>query len=1017
MCIKLVFKYFFFILFFLLKVNTSFTQKSFSFEWLNSESGLPSNVIKGLQFDEKHRFLWIATESGIFRYNGHHLKTFEDQDETLLENNRISYLLKTVNSQLIGKITNGNSFTINENSIKIREKSSNGNNLIEFIEEKYNLRLSNSMPSVLRLGNLKTTVFSDDYKTFKINNEIFSINNGIFLRFNKDKIEQLMLVNKKAQGFQMGDHLFLIDNNNFFEIIISINKIKDSITTSLRKIKQTEIYFKKNDFIKVFQNTPIDDVFINDKNKLYRVKYIKNKFSFELLIDNLFINDSYKFLQEDTVSQNIFIGTLNKGLLICRPNFFNRIKPSILSPNSTQSVYSQVVLKNGNIQLNDGPIFGKSTTTAPIYFKKRAEPSTFISSKNILYFTDQDGLKEYDITNSKLIKITDTNIAYRNVFIEHDGFMYLISNKGVAKKNIKNEWVYLLKFIYTPINFLVYDIKSLNRNELLIATSDGIYKYSVKKNTFKLLFRIKSKAHFRSIFKMDDYFLIGTYGGGIFLYKNDTIKKMPHDPNAYLKYTHCFVEDQQHNIWINTNKGIFQVPKKTISDFWNFGLDSITYNYFGKLNGIDILEMNGGCTPCALKLPNGTISFPGIDGLIQFNPDLINITSLNNIKPQVFVDKISLDNSFSNSINELDNFPSKTQSIDIYLAVSGMLSEENIILEYRYGLNGLWKDILLKNPIIHLDQIPYGHHKIYLRLRNIANTKYGSSTIPFYVNFPIALHPLSIFYYVLLFISIFFLYNRYKTVLTIKREHELEVKISLQTESLLKMNRYLTARNKAKDQVLAIVNHDVLIPLKYLNITANSLIKKTKDLGLLIPIQEIANTSKELEYLTNNMLSWVKYDSTNKLFDIQEVDIYLIVNNLIDYISPFLENNQIEIQNNIPIGTKINNWPDPLWVLLYNILTNAIKNTQYGIISITIDQRKTQYIINIIDTGIGMNESVVKYLISGKTKDNIEILPKYTIGNGVGFQIIRNIVKLMSAKLKITSKVNFGTTVSIVFNI
>ena len=40
-------------------------QQKYIFERLNSENGLPTNAIKGLQFDAKNRFLWIATESGI----------------------------------------------------------------------------------------------------------------------------------------------------------------------------------------------------------------------------------------------------------------------------------------------------------------------------------------------------------------------------------------------------------------------------------------------------------------------------------------------------------------------------------------------------------------------------------------------------------------------------------------------------------------------------------------------------------------------------------------------------------------------------------------------------------------------------------------------------------------------------------------------------------------------------------------------------------------------------------------
>jgi signal transduction histidine kinase len=58
---------------------------------------------------------------------------------------------------------------------------------------------------------------------------------------------------------------------------------------------------------------------------------------------------------------------------------------------------------------------------------------------------------------------------------------------------------------------------------------------------------------------------------------------------------------------------------------------------------------------------------------------------------------------------------------------------------------------------------------------------------------------------------------------------------------------------------------------------------------------------------------------------------------------------------------------------------------------------------------------MAKYLVTGKSKDEVEHLPKYKKGNGVGFQIIRNIIKLMKAKLEIDSKENVGTTVSISF--
>jgi signal transduction histidine kinase len=1004
MCIKSVINRFLFTILLLLIGASSFSQLPYTFERLNTESGLPTNTIKGLQFDEKHRFLWIATESGIVRYNGHNVQSFGDQQEKSILNNRVVYFTIASNGSLFGKFVDATSFTIKENDVIIGKTTSINNSLNEFIENKYNVKLS----------KIKTNYKSLDFKTFKINNKILSINEYYLLRFNNTTLDTLLTFGSKVQSFQIGNRLYIIDEKNILSEVLLNNTINASSKVLVKKVDYSDKYFKIGKDIKIFQDLPMDDVFIIIDKKLYRISLIDNNFSFELVLDNLPISEYYKFVQFDKITQTIYIGTDNRGVLVCRPKYFNRILPNNTLLNTSTSAYAQVLLKNGNIQVNDGPIFGSSKMSAPIIFDKKSETNTFISSKNILYFTNADGIIEYDIINNKVLnKFKD--VTRRNAFAEVNNIMYAINGREVIKKNNFNQWIRILKFSWVPTNFMVYDVKQENAQELLVATTDGLYKYNLAKNTFKLFYRDKSKANFRSIYKMDDYFLFGTYGGGVYMYKHDTIKKVPLDPNGYLKYVHCFIEDDEHNIWASSNKGLFRSPKQSLKDFWNFGPGKIAFRYFGKLDGIDVLEMNGGCSPCAIKLPNGDFSIPGIDGLIQFNPSNLNKTNYLNNKPNVYLDKIIIDNNITSF--EVFNKPlsRKTKSIDFQLGISGMLSEENVFVEYKFDLSENWKRISIKNPIIHLDKTSFGQNELYLRWRNTASSEFGSMNYPFYVNYPNAVNPLMILLYVIIIIFLIYLYIRIKTAIYQKRQKELEAEVNTKTKSLLSLNKYLTERNQAKEQVLAIMNHDVLTPLKYLHMTANSINEKIIDAELKKSIQQIASTSKELEYLTRNMLNWVKFDNTNKLINSQEVDIHKLIYDLIDFITPFIEGKDICLENNIPIGTKIMNWPEALRVLMYNILMNAIKSTEKGFISISIEDNKSGYIIKVQDTGVGMSASMAKYLITGKSKDEVENLPKYKKGNGVGYQIIRNIVKLMKAKLIIESKENNGTTVCLSF--
>jgi signal transduction histidine kinase len=199
----------------------------------------------------------------------------------------------------------------------------------------------------------------------------------------------------------------------------------------------------------------------------------------------------------------------------------------------------------------------------------------------------------------------------------------------------------------------------------------------------------------------------------------------------------------------------------------------------------------------------------------------------------------------------------------------------------------------------------------------------------------------------------------------------LEIEVAVKTASLNNLNDYLLKRNQAKDHVIAIMNHDILTPLKYLHITAKNIADVSNEANVKSSIKQIAKTSKDLEYLTSNMLNWVKFDNIEALPNKQSVDLFLLVNDLVEFVEPFKHNNNVQIINNIPDGLIILNWADSLRVLLYNIIINAIHSTNEGSINISYKVLENGYKIIINDTGVGMNESMIQYLIKGKSKDEV----------------------------------------------
>jgi len=66
---------------------TLHAQPHYMVQHFTTDNGLPSNGVKGLEWDEGTGFLWIATENGLFRYDGSEFHRFGSQDgieETLI---------------------------------------------------------------------------------------------------------------------------------------------------------------------------------------------------------------------------------------------------------------------------------------------------------------------------------------------------------------------------------------------------------------------------------------------------------------------------------------------------------------------------------------------------------------------------------------------------------------------------------------------------------------------------------------------------------------------------------------------------------------------------------------------------------------------------------------------------------------------------------------------------------------------------------------------------------------------
>ncbi|HEY4205717.1 MAG TPA: hypothetical protein VGM31_02850, partial [Puia sp.] len=87
-------------------------------ERFTTDNGLPSDGIKGLQWDETTGFLWVATEAGVTRYNGADFLNFSKANTPRIISERMLFLFKNRAGRIYTSDEMGNIFFVMQNRLQ-----------------------------------------------------------------------------------------------------------------------------------------------------------------------------------------------------------------------------------------------------------------------------------------------------------------------------------------------------------------------------------------------------------------------------------------------------------------------------------------------------------------------------------------------------------------------------------------------------------------------------------------------------------------------------------------------------------------------------------------------------------------------------------------------------------------------------------------------------------------------------------------------------------------------------------
>jgi CheY-like chemotaxis protein/signal transduction histidine kinase/CHASE3 domain sensor protein len=234
-----------------------------------------------------------------------------------------------------------------------------------------------------------------------------------------------------------------------------------------------------------------------------------------------------------------------------------------------------------------------------------------------------------------------------------------------------------------------------------------------------------------------------------------------------------------------------------------------------------------------------------------------------------------------------------------------------------------------------------------------------------------------------------------------------------------KKTKQLEISSRYKSEFLANMSHELRTPLNSLLILSKDLSenrKKNLDKIQVESAEIIYKSGHDLLVLINEVLDLSKIEAGKMSLNIESVSLKYFADDLILNFKHHAEQKGLKLTCKLDaaLPETIRTDLQRLNQILKNLLSNAIKFTEKGSVNITIDRNsETTLNISVRDTGIGIQEDKQMAVFEAFQQAEGGTSRKYG-GTGLGLSISRELAKLLGAEIRLSSKINEGSTFSLI---
>jgi len=1041
-------------------VSSNSWASSLRFKNLNVNDGLPFNSVRAIA-EDKDGNIWLGTEIGLARYDGHAIKTYFPNDKnpnsiagtyildleidkhgalwvTSGEKGLSRYNRDTDDFTLFVHDPEDNSSLISNEITALKSVDTNfmwvgtsqGLSLLDITNNssthfKSNPDVLNSLPD----NNIRALLESSNGDLYAGTGKGLALYNPVekdfrLIQFGKSKHPVIRSIVQTSNGLiwvgTRGDGLFTLNPKTL------VSK-KFNFEANVNSVLSLYVDFDDN----VWAGTSQHGLLMIDTE--YNVLNMKpDKSDAHSLSDKTILS-----LHLDRSNQ-MWVGTYNSGVDSFSPEHLvwgsgNNTKNSYHCIPS-ENIRSALAISNTTILL--GTLAGLTELnladgSCKNYSNEKSNNSSisdeevyeiFKDSSGSFWIGTNNGLDEFDRKRGEFVRF-GKQIKNSTVYkiIEHQGYLFLATSGGLYKFSLMEKKALLIKNKQNELSELYVSRLNIDANGTIwVASEQGVFVLEKKLSYLKRA-QIDNKPLTMGVVYS---YLVDSKGIHWFSIRNGSIKK--YDP-ILRKLTSA-----SKQLEISNNVGISGIYETSDRFIWFATLTHGLFKYNSESKELTNFRLSDGLHSETFnydtftQFPDGRLFFGGKTGFNIFHPDKIK---LNTSPPFVSITQLKL---FGKKITPHQNYGGFTINKHISDLNELELSHREIVfgfdfvanhhlapkkIKYYYQLEGFdkdWIETSAQNRGVTYNNISPGDYTFRLKAKT-HNDVWSENDVALKIIILPApwLTWWAFTLYGIFVIASIFLFIRYRTRALQLRAEQLKESVELKTKELVEEKDKVEQLLSRKNEEFANVSHEFRTPLTLVLGPLAQVIKKIKTEKELDRLNIVQRNGYRLLRMVDQLLNL----ETFRVKSITQKSPQAIGKNtklITDAFSDLADEKNISISLRKELDINFQFTPDAYEKILLNLLSNAIKYSKSGD-SITIEITRTndnQFELVVRDTGIGIPNNKLVSIFERYNRVLDENSEQVT-GAGIGLALVKELVEAHDGHINLRSELEKGTSITI----